>query len=183
MDGNRFDELSRNVAAGISRRSAVKGAAAGLLGALGLRKAADAQVTQAQCSNKACKNNSAVCTNGCVCCVYGNGNSRCRPPGQCAPGTEVGGTTTTTAAPTTTTTTPPPCPQGYEFLNGGCFQIVAGLNMSLCVNDCQVFGSVDGSGNYLCGNITGFGFVCSTTPNCPTGFACFSGGSFCISVC
>ena len=47
MDGKRFDDLSRKLATGVSRRGALKGIAAGLLGALGLRAAADAQVTQA----------------------------------------------------------------------------------------------------------------------------------------
>jgi hypothetical protein len=47
MDGNRFDDLSRKLAVGVSRRGAIKGIAAGLLGAVGLRKAADAQVSQA----------------------------------------------------------------------------------------------------------------------------------------
>ena len=89
MDGNRFDELSRRLATGVSRRAALKGAAAGLLGALGLRTAAGAQVSQAQCGNRTCKNDPAVCNDGCVCCVYPNGNSRCRPPGTCSPGTAV----------------------------------------------------------------------------------------------
>ena len=48
MDGNRFDDLSRTLATEVSRRGAVKGIVAGLLAALGLRSAADAQqVTQA----------------------------------------------------------------------------------------------------------------------------------------
>ena len=37
MDGNRFDDLSRNLAGGASRRKVLKGLVAGLLGALGLR--------------------------------------------------------------------------------------------------------------------------------------------------
>ena len=44
MDGDRFDNLSRRFAAGLSRCKAVKGAVTGALGALGLRTAADAQV-------------------------------------------------------------------------------------------------------------------------------------------
>lgn len=50
---------------------------------------AGAQVTQAQCGNRQCANDPGVCADGCVCCVYANGNSRCRPPGTCAPGTAV----------------------------------------------------------------------------------------------
>lgn len=95
MDGNRFDDLSRRLAVGVTRRRALKGVAAGLLGALGLRAAAGdaAQVTQARCGNVTCKNNPGRCNDGCVCCEYRNSqgrvtNSRCRPPGTCAPGTE-----------------------------------------------------------------------------------------------
>ena len=95
MDGNQFDDLSRKLAIGISRRRAVAGVLAGLLGALGLVKAADAQVTQAQCGNKVCAANPGICTNSCVCCVYSNGNPRCRPPGTSSPGTELCTTTTT----------------------------------------------------------------------------------------
>lgn len=118
MDGNRFDDLTRRLAAGASRRSVITGAAAALLGALGVREAAS-QATQASCGNMTCRSNPGVCRPGCVCCVYANGNSRCRPPGTCGGGTEVVPTTTpapttppptTTAAPTTAapTTAPPP---------------------------------------------------------------------------
>src|SRR5215218_2027967 len=112
MDANQFDELSRTLASGVSRRAAIKGIAGGLLGALGLRTAADAQVAQVDCGNQFCASNPAVCNDGCVCCVYTNAvtgqvtNSRCRPPGTCT-GTIVSPTTTTTVAPTTTTTTEP----------------------------------------------------------------------------
>lgn len=50
---------------------------------------ADAQVSQAQCGNKTCAKDPSVCNAGCVCCVYSNGNSRCRPPGTCGSGQEV----------------------------------------------------------------------------------------------
>ena len=67
------------------------GLAGGALAAAGVlpTRRAKALVSQAQCSNKSCKNNPAVCTNGCVCCVYANGNSRCRPPGTCSSGQTV----------------------------------------------------------------------------------------------
>ena len=87
MDGDRFDDLSRRLAVGLSRRKAVKGAVAGALGALGLRTVADAQVvTQSYCGNVVCVGNACVCKPGCVCCSYANGNSRCRPPGTCSSG-------------------------------------------------------------------------------------------------
>ena len=102
MDPQRFDSLARTLAAPKTRRGLL-GAAAALVAGLTGRRAVGAQVTQAQCGNKVCAANPAVCTNGCVCCVYGNGNSRCRPPGDC---------TGTIAGPTTA----PPCsPQ-----NGPC---------------------------------------------------------------
>lgn len=112
MDGSRFDDLSRKMAAGISRRGAAKAAAAGMLAALGVGKAADAQATQASCGNVACGRNACRCNPGCVCCTYANGNSRCRPPGQCHPGTEsVCAPPTTTPAPTTTLPPVPTCTQ------------------------------------------------------------------------
>jgi hypothetical protein len=88
LDSNRFDDLSRRMAAGVSRRATLKGAAAALLGAVGLRQAATAQVSQSHCRNERCGNDPGVCNAGCVCCVFPNGNSRCRPPGACNPGTE-----------------------------------------------------------------------------------------------
>lgn len=92
MDGNRFDALSKKLAtrpSGTSRRSLIAAAAAGLAGAIRLRAGAGAQVSQAACGNKRCAKNPGVCADGCVCCVYGNGNSRCRPAGWCAPGVAV----------------------------------------------------------------------------------------------
>jgi hypothetical protein len=111
VDSRSFDALTKSLAMAKTRRGflgTLAALGAGLLGA----RAADAQVTQAQCGNRVCAANPGVCTNGCVCCVYPNGNSRCRPPQDCtAPGTVVSPpttTTTTTAAPTTTTTTQAP---------------------------------------------------------------------------
>ena len=89
MDGHRFDDLTRRLGTITTRRAAVRGAAAGLLGLLGLGVRANAQITQAHCGNRRCAYDPGVCNNGCVCCVYGNGNDRCRPPGTCGPGTVV----------------------------------------------------------------------------------------------
>ncbi len=106
MDPRRFDTLARSLAVPKTRRGFLGGLAAlgaGLLGA-GAAVRADAQVTQAQCGNVVCASNPGICKPGCVCCVYPNGNSRCRPPQDCtAPGTVA---TTTTSAPTTTTIAP-----------------------------------------------------------------------------
>ncbi len=104
MDDQRFDNLTRTLATGISRRVAVKGSLSVLLGVFGARRHADAQVTQVACGNQFCASNPGNCKAGCVCCIYTNSvgqvtNSRCRPPGTCAPGSVAG--STTTPAPTT----------------------------------------------------------------------------------
>ena len=110
MDQGRFDSLTRSLASAKSRRGFLGSLAALGAGLLGVR-AADAQVTQAQCGNVVCydrrtQTQTVACAPGCVCCVYGNGNSRCQPAGSCG-GTVVSPTTTTTtAAPTTTTAAP-----------------------------------------------------------------------------
>ena len=89
MDERRFDVLTRSLATARTRRGLLRSIAALGAGLLGAR-AAEAQVTQAQCGNVICAKNSGVCRPGCVCCVYPNGNSRCRPPQECtAPGTPV----------------------------------------------------------------------------------------------
>lgn len=74
------------------------------------------------------------------------------------------------------------CPPGYEYLNGGCFWIVnSNDEKGQCLSDgCQWFGSVNDSGNYLCANEAGAS--CSSTPECPTGEACFA-SFFCITPC
>ena len=121
MDPTRFDALARNLAAPTTRRGLI-GTIAALGGGLMVARAGAAQVSQAQCGNVVCASNPGKCSPGCVCCVYPNGNSRCRPPGTCSPsevrcpagqvlgpsGVCIAPTTTTTAAPTTTTTTATP---------------------------------------------------------------------------
>ena len=92
MDDRRFDDLTRRLAHGVSRRAAMKGGVAALLGAFGLRGHAAAQVSQAHAATLL-RREPGGCKPGCVCCVYANGNSRCRPPGTCAPGQEVPPTT------------------------------------------------------------------------------------------
>ena len=104
MDPQRFDSLARSLAAPKTRRGFL-GTMAALAAGLTGSRAVGAQVSQAQCGNKVCAANPGGCTDGCVCCVYGNGNSRCRPSGDC----------TGTIATPTTTTAPPCSPQ-----NGPC---------------------------------------------------------------
>ena len=118
MDPRRFDSLTRSLASATTRRGLLGSLATIGAGLFGARGNASAQVTQVSCGNQFCASNPGGCKPGCVCCVYTNPitgtviNSRCRPPGTCSPGTQVGGpttaaptTTTTTVAPTTTTTT------------------------------------------------------------------------------
>src|SRR5215217_6954195 len=87
MDGDRFDRITRSLASGASRRRVLKGIAggiaAGFAAVAGRREEAEAQVTQAQCGNVVCAANPGACADGCVCCVFSNGNSRCMPPGNC----------------------------------------------------------------------------------------------------
>ncbi len=124
---------------------------------------------------------------GCVCCVYTNAvgqvtNSRCRPPGTCSPGTQIGGTTpapttttarpTTTSAPTTTSTTTtaaPGCPVGSTPCNGVC-----------CPSPCQCLQRLDGG--FSCVNATqGRGCSGTDTGACDNGFACIAG--ICRGIC
>ena len=123
MDSRRFDALTKSLIAPNTRRGLLGTLAAvgAVLAGAHSAEQANAQVSQAQCGNKICAANPAVCTDGCVCCIYTNGNSRRRPhlggwtASRCqatpkvhqalrripAPTTT---TTTTTSAPTTTTT-------------------------------------------------------------------------------
>ncbi len=70
-------------------------------------------------------------------------------------------------------------------MNGGCFQIVAGLDNALCTNACNVFGSVFESSNYLCGTRVASFDTCASNSDCAVGTACKSHfrGNYCIAVC
>ena len=126
MDPRRFDSLARSLAVSKTRRGLFGSVAALAAGALGLR-AAGAQVSQRQCGNVVCASNPAGCAPGCVCCVYSNGNSRCRPPGQCSPGQAA-------------------CPADRPFVDParGCVQC---LNANQCpapAGECTFAACVDG---------------------------------------
>ena len=88
MDPRRFDTFARSLATPKTRRGLLGTLAALGAGLLGARAADAQQVTQASCGNVVCNGNGCACRAGCVCCTYSNGNSRCRPPGTCSPGTE-----------------------------------------------------------------------------------------------
>lgn len=65
MDQGRFDSVTRSLATARTRRGLLGSLAALVAGLFGSR-AADAQVTQAQCGNKTCRHNPAVCDARCV---------------------------------------------------------------------------------------------------------------------
>src|SRR5215204_3036488 len=95
VDDRKFDDLTRLMAAGTSRRRVPRLAAgsgiAGIATLLGWKGkklrpvgdggvgAAAAQVTQTYCGNVICAASPGVCKFGCVCYGYSDGNSRCRP--------------------------------------------------------------------------------------------------------
>jgi hypothetical protein len=120
----------------------------------------------------------------------------------CVPSFNPAATTTTSTTSTTTSTTIScpntclnggtlnadcscTCPSGYESLNGGCFQI-PDPSFPFCGSDCAkgAFGSIDGSGNFLCAKITSS--LCPSTSDCPLGSACqlmASPGGRCLAQC
>lgn len=176
MDGDRFDHLSRTLAAGVSRRKMVAGAGLALLGALGGRRApaASAQVTQAQCGNVTCAKNPGRCNDGCVCCGYGNGNSRCRPAGQCGPGEVL-------------------CPPGLTFCpeSGQCAACCGNGDCgagTLCCGGTCVAGSLDDPTSCGCGGercplneyCAGGICICDPAGSSSAPFTCQQGGgAFC----
>lgn len=74
------------------------------------------------------------------------------------------------------------CPAGHEWVNGACFWVVnSDGDQNACIADnCNWFGSVVGSGNYLCGKTTGES--CAGTETCPTGKACYD-HDYCFRPC
>jgi hypothetical protein len=73
------------------------------------------------------------------------------------------------------------CPAGHEVVHGGCFQSGTDSTCPECdiTRLCQCFGSVQGSGNYLCGERNN---TCNSNQDCPFGQACAS-HAICISPC
>jgi hypothetical protein len=206
VDGSRFDTLTRSLAAPKTRRGLLGSLAAlgaGLLGARATEQA-DAQVSQLSCGNQFCASNPGGCKSGCVCCVYTNPvtnrviNSRCRPPGTCAPGTAVcppgqipdasGGC----AAPTTTTTTTAApgqtCPVGAGTCGGGS-------GVVYCRDDLRCSCETTTAGDTVCRHgPSGVCFDCATDADCaavrgPGSFClrgpecCPVGGTFCAPPC
>jgi uncharacterized protein YndB with AHSA1/START domain len=136
MDGHRFDELTKRFAFGTSRRRVVKGLAGGIVaGAAALlgRSQADAQqVTQAYCGNATCTGHPGVCNDGCVCCVWSNGNSRCMPPANCQ---RLGGEVETSCIEGQPCDNGSGCP-GY-CLEGSCVDICSAVGKTCVDGACQ----------------------------------------------
>lgn len=204
MGPHSFDSLTLSLANAKSRRGflgTLAALGAGLLGARASKQANAHQVSQASCGNVTCKSNPGKCNPGCVCCVYGNGNSRCRPPGTCSGGTEVGPTTpppTTTTAPTTTTTTtatttsaPSPdqgtCETGEEYCNStetincngtGCLCDVTTSGQTVCRD--QVRLCIPCTTDFSClGALGQVSYCFNSTEKCD----CSSGDTFCAIPC
>lgn len=79
-----------------------------------------------------------------------------------------------------------PCPTGFDLAgNGGCFEIVAALDRSLCTNACEVFGSVPGSSNFLCGQRVPSFDPCGSGSDCGADQFCrrTSDGNRCVRPC
>ena len=187
MDGSRFDLLTRSLAASRSRRGLLGGLVALAAGGAGARAAG----AQAQCGNVSCRNNPGKCNPGCVCCVWGNGNSRCMAPGSCTgtptcpPGQILGPagncvvptttiTTTTTAVPDRT------CPAGAAGLCAGASRYVFCSETPRCNCD------VTSTGTSVCrSSLEGVCRDCAVDADCEAatgvGSFCFPGPECCLS--
>ena len=106
MDGQRFDDLTRTLTHGASRRRVVRGLLGGALGALGATLGLRRAGAQGACSayGRVCTYTGCCTTPGAECVCYQNGHCRClcpdgawpvngacEPPpgtlgGQCGPG-------------------------------------------------------------------------------------------------
>ncbi|HEY7035087.1 MAG TPA: hypothetical protein VH482_27350 [Thermomicrobiales bacterium] len=111
-----------------------------------------------QCSNPA-KPDGTACNDG----------NACTQTDTCQSGVCVGGN-------------PVSCPSGTECVNGGCFDIGSAACTNVCGISCQkCVGSVPGSGNFLCANLTNT--FCTSNADCPVGQACGIGARVCITPC
>ena len=195
MNPRRFDSLTRTLATPKTRRGLLGSLAAVAAGLLGAR-ATDAQVTQAQCGNVTCVTNPGVCKPGCVCCVYGNGNSRCRPPGTCSPGTvtcppgQVVGPSGGCVAPLGAFGAA--CAASSDCASGVCAChrrdcVGGGLCATAAANPGAPGGGCSAGGAAPVVSPEGLVFVCATdqrnffcaATDCPAGQACHPGGSLC----
>jgi hypothetical protein len=210
MDSNRFDDLAKGLAHQNSRRSVVKGigggAAAAVFGLAGRRGASAAKAAKVGLchvegngsshyivvSGNALNahlahgdvvtdltdtGNCGACGNACT--APENATASCTDGAcgfSCNDGFELNDAGDACVAVSL-------CDVGFEAVNGGCFQIT-GFSGPPCSAACDNgFGNVDGSGNFLCGAVTGT--PCGSNADCPSGQACTHccGAGFCIETC
>ena len=91
MDGNKFDQLTRSLASGLSRRQMIKGLAGGAAGALGALVGARHEAGAEACREirYPCEGGQECCPNlGCVAASFEGQSERCCPPGQSGCGLE-----------------------------------------------------------------------------------------------
>lgn len=211
MESQTFDDLARALASGATRRGLLKGVLAGALGLTGISGRASAQATTVQVCHLTgdpenpvvrisvsgnaipaheahgdtidpefssdpnnCDGCGIVCPtpeNGTAACVEGTCGFACDDGYQPNPAGD--GCEAISA-----------CPEGYEEVNGGCFEIVnteQAKNQCLA-RECEWYGSVDGSDNFLCAEAQPT-TRCTSTSDCDDGSVCQTRHAFCFVPC
>jgi hypothetical protein len=140
MDGMRFDNVSRALASGTSRRRVIKGLFAGVVAALGAKALPAAAETCTPPGPRAFCNFDVECCDESVCrggvCTCPSGMKECK--GGCIPRGNTCG--------------PTYCPAGFKSCAGIC------KDVSRDVNNCG-----------YCGHVCGIGKTCSNGQCCPKG--------------
>jgi hypothetical protein len=196
MDQNAFDDLTRALARGTSRRQALKllggSLAGGLLAVLGVGEAAADDTCKP--IGKKCKKNSQCCSGNCA-------NGTCAPT---CPSANVCGSTCLTApcdanqcltCDPTSGTCASNCTSDQTCSNGVCCASgKVGLSNGTCATPCNPFilGSCgvgcncirESSGTTFCAG-SGTPNSCETTRDCPPGQFCtlFQTGGLCATTC
>ena len=126
-------------------------------------------------------NKPAGCPAGTACCDGAHCVDTQNDPANCG----ACGNSCPTAHPTCSGGACVGCDPGYEYLNGGCFKIVNTFELQIeCAdNGCDGYGSISGSGNYLCSSVPSNAVSCTETPGCPTGQACQLDLNACLVPC
>ncbi len=143
MDGSRFDELTRALAATASRRRVATGLAAGILGVVGLGRRGRVAA--------ACTPLVRICAAAADCCSGSCANGRCA----CPPGNEPCGANTCA----------PVCPPD-QYRGSGCRCLCRNIGQPPGSIGCPCAASsgCDGGEIVFCGGAT-FDCLCDTTTN------------------